>query len=88
MSRSPVRLRIPVNSFGGIPIYCANSWAVVAPVDAARVRGWSPRLYYTTMPAEDRRICLMQDPIYRHSVSFRTVGYTHVPQLSYYLGTK
>jgi len=46
------------------------------------------RIYSTTIPADDRRVCLMQDPIYRHSVSFRTVGYTHVPQLSYYLGTK
>lgn len=46
------------------------------------------RIYNTTIPAEDRHVCLMQDPIYRHSVSFRTVGYTHVPQLSYYRGTK
>lgn len=46
------------------------------------------RIYSTTLPAEDRRVCLMQDPIYRHAVTFRTVGYTHVPQVSYYLGTK
>jgi rhamnogalacturonan endolyase len=44
------------------------------------------RIYSTTIPATDRRVCLMQDPIYRHSVSFRTMGYTHVPQVSYYLG--
>lgn len=44
------------------------------------------RIYSTPIPAEDRRVCLMQDPIYRHAVSFRTMGYTHVPQLSYYLG--
>jgi rhamnogalacturonan endolyase len=46
------------------------------------------RIYSTTIPAADRRVCLMQDPIYRHSVSFRTMGYTHVPQVSYYLGEK
>ena len=44
------------------------------------------RIYSTTIPAKDRRVCLMQDPIYRHSVCFRTMGYTHVPQVSYYLG--
>ena len=46
------------------------------------------RIYSTTIPAADRRVCLMQDPIYRHSVSFRTMGYPHVPQVSYYLGEK
>jgi rhamnogalacturonan endolyase len=46
------------------------------------------RIYSTTIPASDRRVCLMQDPIYRHSVSFRTMGYAHVPQVSYYLGEK
>ncbi len=46
------------------------------------------RIYSTVIPAEDRRVCLMQDPIYRHSVTFRTMGYTHVPQVSYYLGTR
>ncbi len=46
------------------------------------------RIYSTTIPAQDRRTCLMQDPIYRHSVCFRTMGYAHVPQVSYYLGEK
>jgi rhamnogalacturonan endolyase len=46
------------------------------------------RIYSTTIPASDRRVCLMQDPIYRHSVSTRTMGYPHVPQVSYYLGEK
>jgi len=46
------------------------------------------RIYSTTIPAKDRRVCLMQDPIYRHSVCFRTMGYTHVPQVSCYLGEK
>lgn len=46
------------------------------------------RIYSTPIPAADRRVCLMQDPIYRHSVCFRTMGYPHVPQVSYYLGEK
>jgi rhamnogalacturonan endolyase len=46
------------------------------------------RIYSTTIPAKDRRVCLMQDPIYRHDVTHRTMGYPHVPQVSYYLGEK
>lgn len=46
------------------------------------------RIYATTIPARDRRVSLMQDPIYRHSVTFRSMGYAHVPQVSYYLGEK
>jgi rhamnogalacturonan endolyase len=46
------------------------------------------RIYSTTIPARDRRVSLMQDPIYRHSVTTRTMGYVHVPQLSSYLGEK
>src|SRR5687768_17448704 len=46
------------------------------------------RIYSTTIPATDRRVCLMQDPIYRHGVTFRSMGYPHVPQVSYFLGVK
>jgi rhamnogalacturonan endolyase len=46
------------------------------------------RIYSTTIAAADRRVCLMQDPIYRHGVTTRTMGYPHVPQVSYYLGEK
>ena len=46
------------------------------------------RIYSTTIPARDRRVSLMQDPIYRHCVTTRTMGYVHVPQVSYYLGEK
>lgn len=44
------------------------------------------RIYSTTIPAADRRPTLMQDPIYRHDVTHRAMGYTHVPMTSYYLG--
>lgn len=46
------------------------------------------RIYSTQIPAKDRRVSLMQDPIYRHDVTTRTMGYNHVPQVSYYLGEK
>lgn len=44
------------------------------------------RIYSTTIPARDRRVTLMQDPLYRNYVTERTMGYPHVPQLSTYLG--
>jgi rhamnogalacturonan endolyase len=50
--------------------------------------GGELRIYSTTIPASDRRPCLMQDPIYRHDVTHRSMGYPHTPQLSTYLGTR
>jgi rhamnogalacturonan endolyase len=44
------------------------------------------RIYSTTIPAADRRVTLMQDPIYRHDVTHRSMGYPHVPMTSYFLG--
>jgi rhamnogalacturonan endolyase len=44
------------------------------------------RIHSTTLPATDRRVTLMQDPLYRNYVTERTMGYPHVPQLSTYLG--
>ncbi len=48
------------------------------------------RIYSTIVPAADRRVCLMQDPLYRNDVCHHTMGYTdrHYPMTSYYLGTK
>ncbi len=37
------------------------------------------RIYTTTVPAEDRRVCLMQDPIYRADVAIQAMGYTQCP---------
>jgi rhamnogalacturonan endolyase len=45
------------------------------------------RIYGTTLPAQDRRVCLMQDRVYRHDVAHRSMGYPHVPMTSYFLGT-
>jgi len=41
------------------------------------------RIYTTTIPATDRRPCLMTDPIYRIDVAHAAMGYTQVPMLSY-----
>jgi len=45
------------------------------------------RIYTTTIPAVDRRVCLMQDPVYRSMVTESASGYAQVPVTSYYLGT-
>jgi len=44
------------------------------------------RIYSTTIPASDRRICLMQDHLYRSDVVHRSMGYFQSPVTSYYLG--
>lgn len=40
------------------------------------------RVYTTTIPATTRRVCLMQDPLYRLDVAMVTMGYIYAPQLS------
>jgi len=45
------------------------------------------RIYTTTIPAADRRTCLMQDPLYRADVTHAAMGYFQVPMLSYDLAT-
>ncbi len=44
------------------------------------------RVYSTRLRGVDRRITLMQDPLYRNDVTHRSMGYPHVPLPSYYLG--
>ena len=46
------------------------------------------RIYTTTIPAADRRVCLMQDPVYRIDVAHRSMGYEQSPITGYYLGVK
>ncbi|MBN2155273.1 MAG: silent information regulator protein Sir2 [Candidatus Lokiarchaeota archaeon] len=41
------------------------------------------RIYLTTIPAVDRRVCLMQDPLYRLDVAHLSMGYPQVPTTSY-----
>ncbi|MBN2584797.1 MAG: silent information regulator protein Sir2 [Planctomycetes bacterium] len=50
--------------------------------------GGQLRIYTTTIPAVDRRACLMQDPIYRLDVAAAAMGYFQVPMTSYDLATR
>jgi len=43
-------------------------------------------IYSTTIPAKDRRVCLMQDHLYRSDLVHRSMGYFQSPVTSYYLG--
>ncbi len=45
------------------------------------------RIYRTCRPAEDRRVTLLQDPIYRSYLIERSQGYPQSPVPGYYLGT-
>jgi len=44
------------------------------------------RIYHTNYPSTDRKVTLMQDPIYRSYVIQRSQGYPQSPVPSYYLG--
>ncbi len=44
------------------------------------------RIYTTPLPAKDRRVTLMQDPLYRNYVISRSMGYPQSPITSYYIG--
>ena len=44
------------------------------------------RIYTTNHQAKDRRVTLMQDPIYRNYVAHRSMGYPQSPVPSFYLG--
>ena len=46
------------------------------------------RIYGTTIPAADRRVTLMQDPLYRREVGLVVQGYVHVPMTSFFLGVR
>jgi len=41
------------------------------------------RIYTTTIPAADRRVCLLEDRLYRMDVVCAAMGYYQVPMLSY-----
>ncbi len=44
------------------------------------------RIYTTAIPAQDRRVTLVQDPVYRAEVAHRSMGYEQSPVPGYYLG--
>jgi len=43
------------------------------------------RIYTTTIPASDRRVCLLQDPVYRCDIAHEAMGYTQPPSTSYHI---
>lgn len=44
------------------------------------------RIYQTNIPARDRRVTLIQDPIYRSYILHRSMGYPQSPVPGFYLG--
>jgi rhamnogalacturonan endolyase len=44
------------------------------------------RVYSTTISARDRRVSLIQDPLYRNYIAHRSMGYDQPPMTSYYIG--
>ncbi|MFO7901357.1 MAG: hypothetical protein R6U98_01755, partial [Pirellulaceae bacterium] len=44
------------------------------------------RIYSTSVPARDRHVTLMQDPLYRNNVAHHSMGYAQSPIPSFYLG--
>ncbi len=46
------------------------------------------RIYSTTISATDRRVCLMQDPLYRLDVCIQAMGYTQCPMTTKCLSAK
>lgn len=44
------------------------------------------RVYRTSIPAADRRVTLMQDPLYRSYIMHMSMGYPQSPVPSFYLG--
>ena len=46
------------------------------------------RIYVSTLPAGDRRVCLLADPIYRNDVAHAAMGYYQCPMTSYDLASQ
>ncbi|NLF30075.1 MAG: silent information regulator protein Sir2 [Planctomycetes bacterium] len=87
--------RTGIPAFAGEPIAPAVEGRVVAVADClgdwreeiiTTVNG-ELRIYTTPLPAVDRRVCLLQDPIYRMDVLTQSMGYTQIPTLSYDMAT-
>ncbi|OGV62783.1 MAG: hypothetical protein A3K19_07605 [Lentisphaerae bacterium RIFOXYB12_FULL_65_16] len=77
--------------FRGSPVSGIVSGSVVAIADV--LGDWREeiitsvpgelRIHVTTIPALDRRVCLLQDPVYRADVRMNSMGYYKTPSLSY-----
>jgi len=80
-----------LTDFGGGP--CGGMYAGKFLIQADILGDWREeiltaqrgelRIYCTTVPAMDRRVCLMQDPDYRLTVADNAMGYVFDPALTY-----
>ena len=93
----PIKVRTPFSYRGGsFPIlrYKGSQIGLIqgSPVAIADVLGdWREevitvqsgviRIYTTTVPASTRRVCLIQDHLYRMDVAVQAMGYFYPPQL-------
>jgi len=84
-----VKYKGPVVSRGiqGIPVMAADIFGDWRE-EIITVLPGEMRIYTTTIPAKDRRVTLMQDPIYRNTVAHLSMGYPQSPVPSFYLGEK
>ena len=56
---------------------CLGDWRE----EVITVQGGIIRIYTTTIPATSRRVCLMQDHLYRMDVAMQMMGYFYPPQV-------
>jgi hypothetical protein len=73
---APLPGRLP-----GTPIMIADLFGDWREEIVVSLRG-ELRIYSTTIPATDRRVCLMQDPLYRNGAALNSMGYPQVPMTS------
>jgi rhamnogalacturonan endolyase len=94
-NRGVVRREMPINLYKGKTLDGGTIQGAVIMV--ADIKGdWREeiitslpgeiRIYSTPIPAVDKRICLMQDPLYRSCITSRSMGYDQPAMVSYYLG--
>ncbi len=91
LQKELIRRRRSIEKYGG-----GSEWPVPAccfvPVDILGdwreellefTAGGELRIHLSTVPARDRRVCLMQDPIYRRDIAMCAMGYHRPAMLSY-----
>jgi hypothetical protein len=61
----------------------ATPWKIKKAQSTDRASGTRSYPLSAVPPAADRRVCLMQDPIYRMDVACAAMGYYQVPMTSY-----
>ncbi|MDZ7620653.1 MAG: carbohydrate binding domain-containing protein [Patescibacteria group bacterium] len=72
--------RWPIPAFLFVPVDLLGDWReeLLEFTEAGELR-----IHVSAIPATDRRVCLMQDPIYRRDVAMCAMGYHRPAMLSY-----